>query len=59
MDTGSTPKPQCSFCKKYQDAVAVLIASPPNVLPRAYICDECIAVCESILEKRNLQTNSD
>ena len=40
---------RCSFCHKSQDAVAKLISSP-NVYPRAYICDECVAVCNSILE---------
>src|SRR6266545_2281312 len=39
----------CSFCKKSQESVAKLISSPSDY-PRAYICDECIAVCSSILE---------
>ena len=40
---------RCSFCHKTQDAVAKLISSPSDY-PRAYICDECVAVCNSILE---------
>jgi ATP-dependent Clp protease ATP-binding subunit ClpX len=40
---------RCSFCHKSQDAVAKLISSPSEY-PRAYICDECVAVCNSILE---------
>jgi ATP-dependent Clp protease ATP-binding subunit ClpX len=40
---------RCSFCHKRQDEVAKLISSPSDY-PRAYICDECIAVCQSILE---------
>ncbi len=40
---------RCSFCHKSQDAVAKLISSPSDY-PRAYICDECVAVCNSILE---------
>jgi ATP-dependent Clp protease ATP-binding subunit ClpX len=40
---------RCSFCHKSQDAVGKLISSPSE-FPRAYICDECIAVCNSILE---------
>jgi ATP-dependent Clp protease ATP-binding subunit ClpX len=40
---------RCSFCHKSQDAVGKLISSPSDY-PRAYICDECIAVCNSILE---------
>ena len=39
----------CSFCRKSQDLVSKLISSPSDY-PRAYICDECIAVCASILE---------
>jgi|ERR1039458_9196656 hypothetical protein len=52
MATTPEAKPQCSFCKKSQDAVAVLIANPPTVLPRVYICDECIAVCAHVLKER-------
>jgi ATP-dependent Clp protease ATP-binding subunit ClpX len=40
---------RCSFCHKTQDAVTKLISSPSEY-PRAYICDECVAVCNSILE---------
>jgi ATP-dependent Clp protease ATP-binding subunit ClpX len=40
---------RCSFCHKSQDAVAKLISSPSDY-SRAYICDECVAVCNSILE---------
>jgi hypothetical protein len=47
-----TTKPEealrCSFCNKSQDAVAKLISSPCDY-PRAYICDECVVVCNSIL----------
>ena len=39
----------CSFCRKSQDSVSKLISSPSDY-PRAYICDECITVCASILE---------
>src|SRR5258706_16110891 len=45
----STDVLRCSFCHKSQDAVAKLISSP-NDYPRAYICDECVAVRTSILE---------
>ena len=40
---------RCSFCRKTQEAVGKLISSPGDS-PRAYICDECVAVCNSILE---------
>jgi ATP-dependent Clp protease ATP-binding subunit ClpX len=46
---------RCSFCHKSQDAVAKLISSPSDY-PRAYICDECVAVCNSILEDDRLDT---
>ena len=46
---GSDETLRCSFCHKSQDAVAKLISSPSDY-PRAYICDECVAVCNSILE---------
>jgi ATP-dependent Clp protease ATP-binding subunit ClpX len=41
---------RCSFCHKSQAAVERLIASPGES-PRAYICNECVAVCQSILEE--------
>jgi ATP-dependent Clp protease ATP-binding subunit ClpX len=47
--TGTEEVLRCSFCHKSQDAVAKLISSPSDY-PRAYICDECVAVCNSILE---------
>src|SRR5438309_1829664 len=40
---------RCSFCHKSQDAVAKLISSPSDY-PRAYICYEFVADCNSILE---------
>jgi ATP-dependent Clp protease ATP-binding subunit ClpX len=46
---GSDEPLRCSFCHKSQDVVGKLISSPSEY-PRAYICDECIAVCNSILE---------
>ena len=46
---GSDESLRCSFCHKSQDSVAKLISSPSDY-PRAYICDECVAVCNSILE---------
>jgi hypothetical protein len=40
----------CSFCRKPQSAVQQLVSSP-NETPRAYICDECIAICASIVRE--------
>ncbi len=40
-------KIRCSFCGKGQDQVNKLIAGPNG----AYICDECIEICNEILEE--------
>jgi len=46
---GSDDTLRCSFCHKSQDVVGKLISSPSDYA-RAFICDECIAVCNSILD---------
>src|SRR5437667_7908025 len=55
--TGTEENLRCSFCHKSQDAVAKLISSPSDY-PRAYICDECVAVCNSILEDDRTETQT-
>jgi hypothetical protein len=40
---------RCSFCHKSEKTGIKLISSPSDY-PRAYICDECVAVCASIIE---------
>ena len=55
--SGSDDTLRCSFCHKSQDAVAKLISSPSDY-PRAYICDECVAVCNSILEDDRTETHA-
>ncbi|MBG99303.1 MAG: ATP-dependent Clp protease ATP-binding subunit ClpX [Solibacterales bacterium] len=40
---------RCSFCHKTQEIVGKLISTPGDY-PKSYICDECVAVCNSILE---------
>src|SRR3954451_6078632 len=55
--SGSDELLRCSFCHKSQDAVAKLISSPSDY-PRAYICDECVAVCNSILEDDRSETHA-
>jgi len=47
--TGPMETLRCSFCGKTQDQVGKLISSPSDY-PRAYICDECVGACNSILE---------
>ena len=47
---------KCSFCGKSQDQVRKLIAGPG-----VYICDECIDLCNEILDEELLdnQANTD
>ena len=54
---GSDDALRCSFCHKSQDVVGKLISSPSDY-PRAYICDECIAVCNSIFEDDKVEPPS-
>jgi hypothetical protein len=44
-DSAAKPKLICSFCGKDQDQVRKLIAGPS-----VYICDECVDLCNDILE---------
>jgi ATP-dependent Clp protease ATP-binding subunit ClpX len=48
--TGPEEPLRCSFCHKPQDAVKKLIASPGEHV-RAYICEECVAICNTMLEE--------
>ena len=43
---GSPQMIKCSFCGRGQDEVAKLVAGPSSV----YICNECIKLCNEILE---------
>ncbi|MGD2018041.1 MAG: ClpX C4-type zinc finger protein, partial [Planctomycetota bacterium] len=38
---------RCTFCEKPRHQVTSLIAGPPGV----YICNECIEICNSILQE--------
>ena len=50
MKKFNTDEPlRCSFCHKSQEQVEKLISSPSDY-PRAYICNECVSVCQTILE---------
>ena len=46
---------RCGFCNKHQNEVGKLISSPLDD-PTVYICDECVAVCHSILDDERLET---
>ena len=52
MTTGKTPKVpyRCSFCGKSQEQVRKLIAGQG-----VYICDECINLCQEIIEEELLE----
>ncbi len=53
--TGSPQMIKCSFCARGQDEVAKLVAGPSNV----YICNECIKLCNDILEGELLEESTD
>ncbi|GLJ60302.1 MULTISPECIES: ATP-dependent Clp protease ATP-binding subunit ClpX [Microbacterium] len=45
---------KCSFCGKSQKQVQQLIAGPG-----VYICDECVELCNEIIEERMAESNAD
>jgi ATP-dependent Clp protease ATP-binding subunit ClpX len=47
----SQVEPHCSFCKRNQKETHRLIAGPDDV----YICDECVTLCQEILEEEAAQ----
>jgi ATP-dependent Clp protease ATP-binding subunit ClpX len=47
----------CSFCHKTQEQVEKLISSPSEY-PRSYICNECVTVCQQILEEEKREQTS-
>ena len=42
---------RCSFCRKSQHTVGQLISNPSDY-PRAFICNECVAVCTGVAEDK-------
>ena len=44
---------KCSFCGKSQDSVKKIIAGPG-----VYICDECVDLCNSIIEAENYEEDN-
>lgn len=44
----------CDFCNKSQHELVSLIAGPSNL----HICNECVAVCVSILPPEDLKPES-
>jgi ATP-dependent Clp protease ATP-binding subunit ClpX len=53
--SGADETLRCSFCHKSQEVVGKLISTPGDY-PKSYICDECVAVCNSILEDDRPET---
>ena len=42
---------RCSFCSKTQEQVDALISNPSDRSKRVFICNKCVAVCNSVLEE--------
>jgi len=57
MQTDVRQEPQCSFCGKSQSDAAILIAAPPGS-PPAFICEECVAVCNRLIEENQAKSAS-
>jgi ATP-dependent protease Clp ATPase subunit len=44
-------KLRCSFCRKTEDQVSKLVGGPRSIVGlRVYICDECVAIANSIMQ---------
>lgn len=52
-NNNNTKSVKCSFCGKPQEMVKRIVAGP-----NAYICDECINVCNNIIEDDNVDEAS-
>jgi len=46
---------RCSFCSKTDSEVDTLISNPSERSRRAYVCNECVEVCNAVLEDRKKQ----
>lgn len=51
MPNNNTRSVKCSFCGKSQENVKKIIAGPG-----VYICDECIALCQDIIDEEVFET---
>ena len=55
MAKNDTPKGvKCSFCGKTQDSVRKIVAGPG-----VYICNECIELCNEIIESEYYEDDND
>ena len=42
---------RCSFCRKTEEQISKLVAGPRLIVgPRLYICNECVALANSIMQ---------
>jgi RNA polymerase sigma-70 factor, ECF subfamily len=48
--TSAEPEIRCSFCHKSKEKVELLIAGPLLMSARLYICNECVVICQDIIE---------
>lgn len=42
---------RCSFCNKSKDEVEKLISNPSDMRTRVFICNECVHLCNVIIEE--------
>jgi ATP-dependent Clp protease ATP-binding subunit ClpX len=50
---------RCSFCSKTQDQVDALISNPSERFRRVHICNECVEVCNTVLDDYEKQKSAD
>ena len=43
--------PRCSFCNRTQEQVDALISNPSERSKQVFICNQCVAACNSVLEE--------
>ena len=48
QQSNAVERVQCSFCERNEPEVGLLIKGP-----RGYICDECVELCNTIIQDRN------
>jgi RNA polymerase sigma factor (sigma-70 family) len=56
--TSVEPEIRCSFCHKSKEKVDLLIAGPLLMSAKLYICNECVAICNDIIQIQVDRQNS-
>jgi ATP-dependent Clp protease ATP-binding subunit ClpX len=49
---------RCSFCSRTQDQVDALIANPSEHFRRVHICNQCVEMCNAVLEDHRAQKSA-